>query len=162
MEDSIIHIQNIEYILPKNTTFQFNYVSKKPKEKTVDSYQYKYNNAEYVLKKGTCIKLFENTELHKKEPDCIDFKNNKQYADAKIMANENSVVQLKKDSIASLEYDVRIKINKIDLNTFNTILNCEIFALLLCLYYILKSIDWNYLITQLKTSLKKIMIKKSK
>lgn len=162
MEDSTIRIQKIEYILPKNTPFQFNYVLKNPGGKKNALYEYEYNNTEYVLKKGTWIKLFPNSELHKKEPNCIVFINNKQYADAKIIANENSVLQLNKGEVASLESDVRIKINYIDSNTINTILNFQIFALLLFLYYVLKSIDWSYLIKQLKIILKKNMILKSK
>ena len=162
MEDSTIRIQKIEYILPKNTPFQFNYVLKNPGGKKNALYEYEYNNTEYVLKKGTWIKLFPNSELHKKEPNSIVFINNKQYADAKIIANENSVLQLNKGEVASLESDVRIKINYTDSNTINTILNFQMFALLLLLYYVLKSIDWGHLIKQLNIILKKNMILKSK
>ena len=162
IEDSTISIQKIEYILPKNTTFQFNYVSKNPDGEKNELYEYKYNNTEFVLKKGTCIKLFKNSELYKKESDNLIFKNNEQYADAKLMANKNSVLQLNKGETASLESDVRIKINKIDLNTISTILNCEILALILIFYYILKPIDWSYLKNQLKITSKKTRVKKSK
>lgn len=150
IEDSIILIENKEYILPKNTRFELNYVSVNPGGKNPELYEYKYDNTEYVLEKGTIINLFKNSELHKKEPDKIVFQKNNQYADAKIVTNENTVIQLKKDLNVSLKSDVRVKINNIDLITFYVSFNFIVVTLLLIMYHTLNVVDWNYLKNLLK------------
>lgn len=151
IEDSIVLIDNKEYILPKNTRFELNYVSDNPGGKDHELYEYKYDNTEYVLEKGTIINLFENSELHKKEPDKIVFQNNNnQYADAKIVTNENTVIKLKKDLNVSLKSDVRVKINNIDLITFYVAFNFIVVTLLLIMYHTLYVVDWNYLKNLLK------------
>lgn len=51
VEDSIVIIDKQKYILPKKTTFKFDYVTEGIKKETPRLFDYKYDNTEYVLKK---------------------------------------------------------------------------------------------------------------
>ena len=135
VEDSIVIIDKQKYILPKKTTFKFDYVPGDIKTETPRLFDYKYDDTEYVLKKGTNIILFAGSELYKEEPEKIIFKNNKQYADAEIMTNKNSVLSLNIDFKGYLLSDVRVKINESNPKAMITFFNCVVLALLLIIYY---------------------------
>ena len=135
VEDSIVIIDKQKYILPKKTTFKFDYVLGDTKKETPSLFDYKYDDTEYVLKKGTNIILFAGSELYKEEPEKVIFKNNKQYADAEIMTNENSVLKLNIDFKGYLLSDVRVKINESNPKAMITFFNCVVLSLLLIIYY---------------------------
>ena len=135
VEDSIVIIDKQKYILPKKTTFKFDYVPGDIKTETPRLFDYKYDDTEYVLKKGTNIILFAGSELYKEEPEKIIFKNNKQYADAEIMTNKNSVLSLNIDFKGYLLSDVRVKINESNPKAMITFFNCVVLALLLIISY---------------------------
>lgn len=136
-QDSIICIEKNEYILPKNTTFKFVYLPPKDLDENekLRLLDYKYEDTEYVLKKGTCIILFENSELYKKGTEKIAFKNNQQFADAELMTNENSIMRLNREVKVSLLSDVRVKVHQSNLWAVWTLSNCLILLILLIIYY---------------------------
>ena len=136
-QDSIICIEKNEYILPKNTTFKFVYLPPKDLDENekIRLLDYKYEDTEYVLKKGTCIILFENSELYKKGTEKIAFKNNQQFADAELMTNENSIMRLNREVKVSLLSDVRVKVHQSNLWAVWTLSNSLILLMLLIIYY---------------------------
>ena len=141
VEDSIVIIDKQKYILPKKTTFKFDYVTEGIKKETPRLFDYKYDNTEYVLKKGTNIILFAGSELYKEDSEKIIFKNNMQYADAKIMTNKNTVLNLNIDSRGYLLSDVRVKINESNQKTIISFFNCVVLTLLLIIYYCFEFFD---------------------
>lgn len=141
VEDSIVIIDKQKYILPKKTTFKFDYVTEGIKNETPRLFDYKYDNTEYVLKKGTNIILFAGSELYKEDSEKIIFKNNMQYADAKIMTNKNTVLNLNIDSRGYLLSDVRVKINESNQKTMISFFNCVVLTLLLIIYYCFEFFD---------------------
>ena len=104
-------------------------------------FDYKYDNTEYVLKKGTNIILFAGSELYKEDSEKIIFKNNMQYADAKIMTNKNTVLNLNIDSRGYFLSDVRVKINESNQKTMISFFNCVVLTLLLIIYYCFEFFD---------------------
>lgn len=141
VEDSIVIIDKQKYILPKKTTFKFDYVTEGIKKETPRLFDYKYDNTEYVLKKGTNIILFAGSELYKEDSEKIIFKNNMQYADAKIMTNKNTVLNLNIDSRGYFLSDVRVKINESNQKTMISFFNCVVLTLLLIIYYCFEFFD---------------------
>lgn len=133
---------NYKVIIPKDTLFTMDYPTKNESDDTTELFKmfdFQVNNSEFKIKKGTTIKLLEETYIYYNNETSLKLISNDKLSKSDFYTNDNSVAKLKSEQEVELSEDSTVLLKQ--QNSYIAIsivaLYVQIFSLLI--YYPVKN-----------------------
>lgn len=95
-------------IIPKDTLFTMDYTTKNESDDTTEllkMFDFQVNNSEFKIKKGTTIKLLEETYIYYNNETSLNLISNDKLSKSDFYTNDNSVAKLKSEQEVELSED---------------------------------------------------------